>query len=225
MSKLFTYNDKPVVTTLVNNQELRFISTEDESNLDSLCFDAEKAIIDSYLTRIDVDSDWETFKDLSTKLKTSVSETELILHFTNEEKNYLSKVIHKDLEYGVDNMFFFLKLADTLKEFDDSKAHSLSLTYSDIMYIYTVLSGHKEKGVSHRLLSFASIITKIIDIVKLVDYYNARIQNISDDIAEWAQVCNQPLETKSERLEKLILFHQRLEKASATTETKQTTEV
>jgi hypothetical protein len=73
-----------------------------------------------------------------------------------------------------------------LKYKDDKECLPTDMTPTEVTYLYHLISTHKVKGLTRDAYTFASILRRIGEISKIVNYYDNESKNLTKDIAIWA---------------------------------------
>ena len=96
------------------------------------------------------------------------------------------------MEYDVNTVFVALELRElmsNMKELqyvDDMTLLSIDMTATEITYLYHLISTHKVKGLTKDAYLFASVLRRIGEISKIINYYDNESKVLVNDVTIWA---------------------------------------
>jgi hypothetical protein len=57
---------------------------------------------------------------------------------------------------------------------------------TELTYVYHLIQGYKVKGLTKEARTFASLLNRIGDASKIINYYDAKAKSLVEDIQKWA---------------------------------------
>lgn len=193
MSEIVTNVVKPSTTFQLEGVEYITLSKEFEEELDN-SFDN----IVKYITDNDGKGETDEVKNnlygeaqkLWGVFKNNLDQTKYNFNLNKEQWKFLTSLITSKLEYDTNTVFVAIELDTLLKEmgkakFKDGETQVFHVNATEVTYIYHLISTFKVKGLTADAFSFASVLRKIGDISKLVNFYDTQGKNIANDITKW----------------------------------------
>lgn len=193
MSEIVTNVVKPSTTFELEGVEYITLNKEFEEKLDNSFDDIVKYITDND----GVDKTDEVKNNLygeAQKLwsvfKTNLDQTKYNFNLNKDQWKFLTSLILTKLEYDTNTVFVAIELNTLLKEmgkakFKDGETQAFHVNATEVTYIYHLISTFKVKGLTSDAFNFASVLRKIGDISKLVNFYDTQGKNIANDITNW----------------------------------------
>jgi hypothetical protein len=181
---------KPKMTTTFEEKEVRIISQDDESSMDSAVKEIENFISFNHgMGKSEEEKDrlyfeaknlWEKYVNIFRNLSCSL--------FMNEKQfEYFSVMLRDKIEYDVNTIFFGIELTNTLGEWVTKKSDVKSYDSDPVSmnYIYHLISTVKVKGLTDESYLFSQVLRKVYEVVKIVNFYDNHAKTLSKDIQEW----------------------------------------
>jgi hypothetical protein len=186
---------KPKLTTKFEEKEYRFISEENEKNLDNAVKDLENFMAFNHgLGKSETEKDelylkakslWEVYVNhfRSTTMKFFLSESQF---------EYFTEILRDKIEYDINTIFFGIELTDTLGKWvtESSSKKSKEVKSYDIdpvsaNYLYHLISTVKVKGLTEEAYLFSQVLRKIHEVIKVVNFYDNHAKTLSKEIQDW----------------------------------------
>jgi hypothetical protein len=186
---------KPKLSLFENEEELRLISSTDESTLDKIISDIENYITTNDgkgKTELEKDNLYATAIEMWNQYATLLKNVKYTFYLNRKQYQFLTDLLLEKLEYDVNTVFFAIELTNMLGEWkeegtakDDKTVKGYSSDATEITYIYHLIAKHKVKGLSHSSYRFAEVLQRIGDISKVIAYYDTHAKNFSKEIQNW----------------------------------------
>ncbi len=123
--------------------------------------------------------------------KDELRECDFNFHLNRSQYMFLTDLLLKKMEYGVDQVFIAIELTrllGTMKEAnykDGKELINFTASATNITYIYHLISTHKVKGLTKEAYSFSEVLLKIGELSGLISYYDTYAKNIVDEYTKW----------------------------------------
>jgi hypothetical protein len=209
---------KPAVDFYENEVSNRFISIENESNLDSKIEVVESFMKDNPVTTSTPEGEAEELyakaKSLYGEFVEDFKQTTFNFYLNRTQYNLLTDILVKKLEYDVNTLFVAIELNSLLGKMSETKFKNdkelalFEIDSTQLVYMYHLIQTHKVRGLSKESFTFASLLVRIGELSKLINYYDACAKNLSQDIQKWTvgdivagETLNPVVEEKVEELE------------------------
>jgi hypothetical protein len=198
------YSKKPCTEVFYNNNNLRLISLEAETTLDTKIQNVEFYIESNHGYNADEsikDGLYKTAQELFKDFGEYFRDVKYNLHLNKKQFNFITNLLITKLEYNAETVFDAISLSNMLGNWKDifDKANKIKLSkkeeetatnpypfdVTEINYLIRLISMHKVKGLQPETYVFADIISKIDTITTLFKYYNAKFEFIKSDIHSW----------------------------------------
>jgi hypothetical protein len=143
-------------------------------------------------TDVEKDSLYANAQQLYVDYKNELRDAKFNFFFNRPQYNLLTDLLLKKLEYDVNTLFIAMELNEMLKSIhgtkfqNDSDLAEIKLTATELTYVYHLIQTHKVKGLTQQAYTFASLLTRIGDVSKLINYYDAKAKSLVEDIQKWA---------------------------------------
>lgn len=127
---------------------------------------------------------WNQYKDLVKNGKASFA-------LNNLEIRTVDKKLHTSVDYDTETLFYGLHLKkhfiDTLPnpKGSDFQVHDISITFSNAIALYHVLSTIKVRGLNKENYAFAHLLFKLSEISKVYQYYDGISLRLNQTIGQW----------------------------------------
>lgn len=194
-NKIETNVVKPATTFTDGDNNFTIIPNESESTMDSLIEGLQEFLRNNSglnsLTEEEKDSLYAKAQTFVVDLKKCLRSTKFNFFLTRRQYDFLTTLILQKMEYSVDTIFVALELHQLMLnlkkiEFkDDKELKSCTLDPTELTYLYHLISTHKVKGLQTEAFQFASVLRRIGEISKLINYYNGFADNLQSDINNW----------------------------------------
>lgn len=212
--KLENYTQKPNMFSESRN-DVRLISEEIESTLDNQ-YKMAMSIMDSNMEIIDDENRKDelyqevinAYNDMRNVLLTAKYNFSL----TSNEVEYINSILRNETKYDVNTIFVGINLVKLLDAWLDTKGKSkdellYEATQTDITLIYHLIAEHKIKGINKHAYLFASILTKIGEISKIINYYDNLNKNINQfAIKKWLPTIENMTAEQAKEMENELLL-------------------
>jgi len=194
-NKLETLTIKPDLTFFENEEMFRMLDFDVEANLDSKIESVENYMKENTgegKTDVEKDSLYANAQQLYVDYKNELRDAKFNFFFNRPQYNLLTDLLLKKLEYDVNTLFIAMELNEMLKSIhgtkfqNDSDLAEIKLTATELTYVYHLIQTHKVKGLTQQAYTFASLLTRIGDVSKLINYYDAKAKSLVEDIQKWA---------------------------------------
>lgn len=193
--KIETLVVKPDLTFFENEEMFRMLDFDAEANLDTKLESVENYMKDndgSGLTEIEKDALYANAQSLYVEYKNTLREVKFNFYFNRPQYNLLTDLLLKKLEYDVNTLFIAMELNGMLKEIHGTKFSNdvelveMKLNATELTYMYHLIQNHKVKGLTKEAFTFAELLTRIGDVSKIINYYDAKAKSLVEDIQKWA---------------------------------------
>ena len=187
--------NKPELTFFENEEMFRIMDFDVESSLDSKMESVEKYMSDNNgvgMSDIEKDSIYANAQSLYVDYKNELREAKFNFYFNRPQYNLLSDLLLKKLEFDVNTLFVALELDNMLKSIydtkfkNDSELVAVKMNATELTYVYHLIQGYKVKGLTKEARTFASLLNRIGDASKIINYYDAKAKSLVEDIQKWA---------------------------------------
>ena len=194
-NKLETLTIKPDLTFFENEEMFRMLDFDVEANLDSKIESVENYMKENTgegKTDVEKDSLYANAQQLYVDYKNELRDAKFNFFFNRPQYNLLTDLLLKKLEYDVNTLFIAMELNEMLKSIHGSKFENdvqiseIKLTATELTYVYHLIQTHKVKGLTQQAYTFASLLTRIGDVSKLINFYDAKAKSLVEDIQKWA---------------------------------------
>lgn len=193
--KLETLAVKPELTFFENEEMFRMIDFDVEANLDSKIESVENYMSENTgegKTDVEKDQLYANAQSLYVEYKNELREAKFNFYFNRPQYNLLTNLLLKKLEYDVNTLFIAMELHEMLKNLHGSKFQNdvelkdIKLTATELTYVYHLIQTYKVRGLTNEAFTFASLLTRIGEASKIINYYDAKAKSLVDDIQKWA---------------------------------------
>lgn len=186
---------KPEVTFFENDTYNRLLEIEVESNLDG-----KLKIVEDYmkenpghgLSEIEKDIIYARAQELFNEYKNELRDAPFNLYLNRTQYNFLTNLLLQKLEYDVNTVFIAIELTEFLgkvaetKYKNDTEIKCFPVSPTELTYIYHLIQSWKVKGLTREAYTFAKLLTRIGDLSKIINYYDAFAKNLVEEIQKWA---------------------------------------
>jgi hypothetical protein len=193
--KLETLTIKPELTFYENSEMFRMMDIDVEVGLDSKIDSVSNYMNDnSGQGKTDEEKDmlYANAQSLYVEFKNELRESKFNFFFNRPQYNLLSDLLLKKLDYDINTLFIAMELSDMLKGIhgtqfkNDTELAQVKMTATELTYVYHLIQGYKVKGLTKEAYTFASLLTRIGEASKIINYYDAKAKTLVDDIQKWA---------------------------------------
>lgn len=193
--KLETLAVKPELTFFENEEMFRMIDFDTEANLDSKIESVENYMSENTgegKTDVEKDQLYANAQSLYVEYKNELREAKFNFYFNRPQYNLLTNLLLKKLEYDVNTLFIAMELHEMLKNLHGSKFQNdielkdIKLTATELTYVYHLIQTYKVKGLTNEAFTFASLLTRIGEVSKIINFYDAKAKALVEDIQKWA---------------------------------------
>lgn len=129
---------------------------------------------------------WNEYKDIVKNASCNIT-------LNNLEVKTLYKKLHDSVEYSSETIFYGIHLKkyfiDTLpapKNGGDFGTCKVSITFTNTIALYNLLSSVSVKGLGKEVYAFAHLLYKLSEISKIYQHYDAISAKMSHQIREWS---------------------------------------
>jgi len=187
--------NKPELTFFENEEMFRIMDFDVESSLDSKIESVEKYMSDNNgtgMTDLEKDAIYANAQSIYVDYKNELREAKFNFYFNRPQYNLLSDLLLKKLEYDVNTLFVALELDNMLKSIHGTKFKNnkdltvVKMNATELTYVYHLIQGYKVKGLTNEAFTFASLLNRIGDASKIINYYDAKAKSLVEDIQKWA---------------------------------------
>lgn len=196
--QMVNYVNKPKVSVFINETDLRLFSMENESGLDIKIQEMESLMKNKHgfgASEVAKDELYGESKKLWKEFAEKFQHIKFSFYLNRPQFNYLTNLLTKNLEYGVDNVFFVIELGRTFDNWeksvsggkfqDDKEVKELEIPAIDMEYIWALISPHKVKGLSKDTYLFAQVIQRMMELRSISMYYDSEGKRLGKSIQEW----------------------------------------
>jgi hypothetical protein len=144
------------------------------------------------MSDIEKDLIYANAQSLYVDYKNELREAKFNFYFNRPQYNLLSDLLLKKLEFDVNTLFVALELDNMLKSIydtkfkNDSELVAVKMNATELTYVYHLIQGYKVKGLTKEARTFASLLNRIGDASKIINYYDAKAKSLVEDIQKWA---------------------------------------
>jgi len=190
-----THTVKPEVDFFYNEELYRLIDANFETSLDNHISELENYMKDNPgtgCTEEEKDQLYLTAQNMLKEYQNELRDANFNFHLNRPQYRFLTDLLLKKMEYDVNQLFVAIELTDLLgsmkgtKFTDDVELKCFTLTATNIVHIYHLISEHKVKGLTNDTYTFSKILLKIGELSGLINYYDTTAKNFVDDISRWA---------------------------------------
>lgn len=187
--------NKPELTFFENEEMFRIMDFDVESSLDSKMESVENYMSDNNgtgMTDLEKDAIYANAQSIYVDYKNDLREAKFNFYFNRPQYNLLSDLLLKKLEYDVNTLFVALELDNMLNSIHDTKFKNdkelvvVKMNATELTYVYHLIQGYKVKGLTKEAYTFASLLNRIGDASKIINYYDAKAKSLVEDIQRWA---------------------------------------
>jgi hypothetical protein len=183
---------KPRMTTKFEDKEYRFISEENEKNLDNAVKEIEHFMAFNHgmgKTEAEKDELYTNAKNLWEVYVSHFRKTVLKFYLNEQQFEYFTEMLRDKIEYDVNTIFFAIELTDTLGKWITDKTTKNVKSYEidpvSANYLHHLISTVKVKGLTEEAYLFSQVLRKIHEVIKVVNFYDNHAKSLSKDIQEW----------------------------------------
>ena len=186
---------KPKMTTKFEDKEYRFMSEENEKNLDDAVKSLENFMAFNHgLGKSEVEKDdlYVQAKELWEVYVSHFRKTTMKFYLNKNQFEYFTEMLRDKIEYDVNTIFFAIELTDTLGKWitDKGTKGSKEVKRYEIdpvsaNYLYHLISTVKVKGLTEEAYLFSQVLKKIHEVIKVVNFYDNHAKTLSKDIQDW----------------------------------------
>lgn len=152
--------------------------------------ESKKSILDFIHSTVKTDDNFVEALDLWNAYKDAVKHAQCAFKINGLELKVIHNKLHRDVDYTTETIFYGLHLKrhfletfpKTSKEFEEVKT---SISFSNAMGLYHVLSEVKVKGLSKENYAFANVIYKLSEISKVYQQYDQESSQINNEMRTW----------------------------------------
>lgn len=193
--KIETLVQKPELTFFENEEMFRMLDFDVESTLDMKSESVEEYMRSNTghaLSEVEKDALYATAQNLYVEFKNYLREAKFNFFFNRAQYNLLTDLLLKKLEYDVNTLFIAMELNTMLKELHntkfvtDTELVEMKLTATELTYMYHLIQNHKVKGLCKEAYTFAELLTRIGNVSKIINFYDAKAKSLVEDIQKWA---------------------------------------
>ncbi len=194
-NKIEVASVKPEMIFTENDVEYRLLTIETESKMDSCISNFNDFIkIENGIGLSEEEKDviYMKAQEHIRELKRELRDSKFKVYLNRPQYNFLTNLVLQKMEYDVNTVFIAIELTHLmagmkdLKYKDDKECLPTDMTPTEVTYLYHLISTHKVKGLTRDAYTFASILRRIGEISKIVNYYDNESKNLTKDIAIWA---------------------------------------
>jgi hypothetical protein len=194
-NKLETLSIKPEILFSERESEYRLITIESESKMDSSikeCKDFIKNESGSGKSTLEQDDLYIKAQTHVRDLKRELRDSKFKFYINRPQYMFVTDLILKKMEYDVNTVFVALELRElmsNMKELqygDDVTLLSIDMTATEITYLYHLISTHKVRGLTKEAYLFASVLRRIGEISKIINYYDNESKVLVNEVTIWA---------------------------------------
>lgn len=186
---------KPELSFFENETLNRLLDFDKESLLDSKIEDIEKYMENNPgqgLSDQDKDLLYANAQSLLLDFKKELTVVKFNFYLNRPQYNLLTDLLIKKLDYDVNTVFIAIELKNLLNDLQGSKYNNdielknFLVTPTELTYIYHLIQTHKVKGLSKEAYTFASLLVRIGESSKIINYYDSFVKNLPEEISQWA---------------------------------------
>lgn len=153
--------------------------------------ESKKAIVDFIRGNEKTDDNFLNALDLWNAYKDAVKHAQCTFQINGLELKVIHNKLHRDVEYTTETLFYGLHLKrhfletfpKTNKEFEEVKT---TISFSNAMGLYHVLSDVKVTGLNKENYAFANILYKLSEISKVYQQYDQESSQINNEMRTWS---------------------------------------
>jgi len=184
----------------VNGQaNLSLLAEESKANIET----CKKDVLDFIRGNEKTDDNFVTALDIWNKYKDAVKHAQCTFKINGLELKVIYNKLHRDVQYTTETLFYGLHLKrhflDSFpkagKEFEEVKA---SISFSNAMGLYHVLSDVKVTGLNKENYAFANVLYKLSEISKVYQQYDQESAQINNEVRTWTMGINKDEAAKVE---------------------------
>jgi uncharacterized protein YihD (DUF1040 family) len=188
---------KPSLEVVINNDTYVILSSEDEVFLDKVVEDVRNYIKENpsesfhNLTDKERDAAFESMAETVKEGKLRLRDVKFNFCLDRNQFNFLTDLLLTKMEYTVDTVFTAMELRDMLVDMSDAKFKNdkeikvFEVTATEMIYMYHLISPYKVKGLGKSAFAFASVLQRIADVSKVINYYDTNFKNLTDEVLIW----------------------------------------
>lgn len=194
--KIETLVEKPELSFYENDETFRILDIDVETSLDSKISSIEDYMKDNDgVGKTDEEKDlmYANAQTLYFEYTSELKEAKFNFYFNRPQYKLLTDLLLKKLEFDVNTLFIGLELDDMLRNMhgtkfkNDEELKLIKLTATELTYMYHLIQGYKVKGLTSEARSFASLLTRIGEVSKVINFYDAKAKTLNTEIQhDWA---------------------------------------
>jgi len=186
---------KPKMFTKFGTEEFRILDEVTESKLDQSVKDIENFICFNEgrgKSELEKDTLYANAKQLWANYVESLRMSKFKFYLNDAQFDYFTKILTEDIEYDSNTIFFGIELTETLgnwvKQEIEANDDSVRIYETDpvsVNYMNHLISTVKIKGLKEEAYLFSQVFRKIMEIMKVVNFYDAHAKSLSKEIQDW----------------------------------------
>lgn len=194
-TKLPTNTVKPEISFFENETLNRLLNFDREISLDS-----KLELVDSFmknntgagLSDTEKDDLYAKVQELLKDYQKTLRDVKFNFFLNRPQYNLLTDLLLKRMEYDVNTLFIAIELTKLLagmsgsKYSNDTQLNLFETDPTEMTYIYHLIQTHKVKGLTKEAYVFSSLLIRIGEISKVINYYDAYAKSLMEDIQKWA---------------------------------------
>lgn len=194
-NKLDVVSVKPEMIFTEKDVEYRLLSNDVESQMDNSISEFHNFIKEEKgigFTEEQLDAIYLRAQNYIKDLKRELRDSKFSFYMNRPQYTFLTNLILKKLDYDVNTVFIAIELTDLmvgmrdLKYQDDKSYIPVQMTPTEVTYLYHLISTYKVKGLHHDAYTFASILRRIGEISKIINFYDNESKTLTSEITIWA---------------------------------------
>lgn len=194
-NKLDVVSVKPEMIFTEKDVEYRLLSNDVESKMDSSISEFQNFIKSQNgagMSEEEKDEIYVSAQNFIRDLKRELRDSKFNFYVNRPQYTFLTNLILSKLDYDVNTVFIAIELTDLMVgmkklNYQDDKTYiPVQMTPTEVTYLYHLISTHKVKGLGKDAYIFASILRRIGEISKIINFYDNESKTLTGEIAIWA---------------------------------------
>jgi len=185
------YIEKLSNLTVQGQANLSLLQEESKNKID----ENKKALVDFINKNTKDDDTFIQCMDLWNAYQSSVKNAVCAFSINGLEQKVIYNSLHRDVEYTAETIFYGLNLKRNFlgtfpkaaNEFDEVRS---TVTFSNAMLLYHVISEVKVKGLNKENFAFANVLYKLSEISKVYQQYDQESSQLNNTIRTWSMGIN-----------------------------------
>lgn len=184
-----------ILTSTENNDkvDLSILLEEDKTKIESLeqeivDFLKDNSKFDSY-TEADKDALFKVYQEKYKNYRNAIKNARCHFVLNASEISFMHKKLSQSIDYDAHTIFYALHIKrfvlNELPKKTEMYNNDLTISLTNSVMLYHLLSKCTSKGINADSYSFAFILQKLVDISKIYEKYDVQLKNMDNNFNMW----------------------------------------